>query len=84
MKRIFYTAITAGMLFVSSCSQEEGMDVTQGENQMVTFEVEIPIAESRADIGTGTHANHLLYAVYETGSTEAEPLITDIIPNGRD
>lgn len=69
MKRIFYTVIAIGMLLISSCSQEEGLDITRGEDQMVTFNVEIPMTESRTvggfTIGSGVHADKLMYAIYE-------------------
>ena len=81
MKKYFYSAIAASMLF--ACSQEEIVDVTGGESQVKTFKVEIPQLESRTvggiELGKGTQANNLIYAMYENGSTETEPLITGMV-----
>ena len=42
MKKNFYSLLAAGMLFATSCSQEELVDVTPGEGQQKTFKVELP------------------------------------------
>ena len=68
MKKYFYSVLAASMLF--ACSQEDIVDVTKGEGQQVTFQVEIPGVESRAiangiEVGAGKYANKLIYAMYE-------------------
>ena len=81
MKKYFYSALAATMLF--ACSQEEIVDVTKGEGQKVTFKVEIPSVESRTvggiEIGTGTQANALIYAMYENGGNATTPLISGVV-----
>ena len=93
MKKYFYSVLAAGMLFASSCSQDQELvDITKGEGQKVTYTVEIPGAnESRAidsdgtEIGSGKYATRLIYAQYETGTTKdaTEPLVAGIV-NHRD
>ena len=68
MKKYFYSVLAASMLF--ACSQEEIVDVTKGEGQLMTFKVEIPeIGQSRTvngtELGDGSKANKLIYAMYE-------------------
>ncbi len=86
MKKYFYSAIAASMLF--ACSQEEIVDITGGESQVKTFKVEIPQLESRTvggiEIGKGTQANTLIYAMYENDEDpntpkETTPLITGVV-----
>lgn len=86
MKKYFYSAIAASMLF--ACSQEEIVDVIGGESQIKTFKVEIPKLESRTvggiEIGKGTQANTLIYAMYENDEDpntpeETTPLITGVV-----
>lgn len=86
MKKYFYSAIAASMLF--ACSQEDIVDVTSGESQVKTFKVEIPQLESRTvggiELGKGTQANTLIYAMYENDGDpntpeETNPLITGVV-----
>lgn len=70
MKKYFYSVLAASMLF--ACSQEEIVDVTKGEGQLMTFKVEIPgVVQSRAidaegnKVGDGKYADKLVYAMYE-------------------
>ena len=87
MKKYFYSVLAASMLF--ACSQEDIVDVTKGEGQKVTFKVEIPSTESRTvggiEIGKGTQADNLIYAMYETGKDKV--LISGVVTdtdNGED
>ena len=86
MKKYFYSALAATMLF--ACSQEEIVDVTKGEGQKVTFKVEIPSVESRTvggiEIGAGTQANALIYAMYENGGNATTPLISGVVYDNAD
>lgn len=86
MKKYFYSVLAAGMLF--ACSQEEIVDVTKGEGQQVTFKVEIPSVESRTvggiEIGAGTQANALIYAMYENGGDATTPLISGVVYDNAD
>ena len=85
MKKYFYSAIAASMLF--ACSQEDIVDVTGGESQMKTFKVEIPQVESRTvggiTLGAGTQADALIYAMYENGGDETTPLISGVVYDGQ-
>ena len=82
MKKYFYSLLAAGMLFAASCSQEELVDVTQGEGQQKTFKVELPGVQSRAiaentGLGSGKYADKLICAMYEHGKDKA--LITKFV-----
>ena len=77
MKKYFYSVLAAGMLFATSCSQDEMLDITKAEDQKVTYTVQIPdVAESRAinpynvNVGEGKLATKLIYALYENGAHE--------------
>ena len=76
MKKYFYSVLAAGMLFATSCSQDDIVDITKNEGQQVTFKVEIPdAAQSRAiaegiEVGEGKLATKLIYAMYENGAHE--------------
>lgn len=77
------------MLFATSCSQEDIVDVTKGEGQQVTIKVEFPASESRAiaqgvNVGKGNMANKLVYAMYEEDQRTGEPLVTDFVDRGTD
>ena len=96
MKKYFYSVLAAGMLFATSCSQDQELvDITKGEGQQVTFKVQIPEAnESRAinvdgknvTIGDGTLATRLIYAQFEAGTTKTadEPLVVGIVDDADD
>ena len=76
MKKYFYSLLAAGMLFATSCSQDEQVDIAQGEGQLKTFTVELPGAQSRAiagniEVGTGKYADRLICAMYEHGKYNA-------------
>ena len=82
MKKIFYSMLAAGMLFATSCSQEDVVDVTKGEGQQVTIKVELLASESRAiaqgiNVGEGNMVNKLVYAMYEEDQRTGEPLVTN-------
>lgn len=82
MKKYFYSLLAAGMLFATSCSQEELVDVTQGEGQQKTFKVELLGVQSRAiaentGLGSGKYADKLICAMYEHGKDKA--LITKFV-----
>ena len=82
MKKYFYSVLAAGMLFATSCSQDELVDVTKGEGQKVTFKVELPGTESRAiaqgvEVGAGKYADKLIYAMYEEDKNDI--LVTDFV-----
>jgi len=82
MKKIFYSMLAAGMLFATSCSQEDIVDVTKGEGQQVTIKVELPASESRAiaqgiNVGEGNMVDKLVYAMYEEDQRTGEPLVTN-------
>ena len=42
MKKFFYSVLAASMLFATSCSHEDIVDITKGEGQKVTFKVNLP------------------------------------------
>ena len=81
MKKFFYSMLAAVMLFATSCSENELVDVTKGEGEKVTFMVELPGIESRAidaennTFGSGKYATRLVYAMYEEDKDDV--LITD-------
>jgi len=76
MKKYFYTMLAAGMLLATSCSQENDLvDVTGGESRMVTLKVKVPNqtasrAVGGAEIGDGSKANNLIWAMYEANTTD--------------
>lgn len=89
MKNYFYSALAAGMLFATSCSQDEMVDITKGEGQQVTFTIELPSADSRAiadgvNVGEGNMANTLLYAMYEEDKRNSEPLVANFVDRQAD
>ena len=71
MKKYFYSVLAAGMLFATSCSQDELVESPRNEGQQMTFKVEVPgVAQSRAiadgiEVGAGKYADKLVYAMYE-------------------
>ena len=87
MKKFIYSALAASMLF--ACSQEEIVDVNKSESQLMTFKVELPAtATSRTvgggiEIGAGTQADNLIYAMYEYG-IEDTPVVTGVATDGED
>lgn len=79
MKKYLYTVLAAGMLLVTSCTQDQWVDVTKGEGQLKTFRVELPGVQSRyIDNGVEVSANKLIYAMYEQGKYD-EALITEFV-----
>lgn len=80
MRKYFYPILAACMFF--ACSQEEMVDVTAPESQLVTITVELPSIESRAiaqgvDVGKGNMANTLVYAMYEEDQRSGKPLVAN-------
>ena len=71
MRKYFYSVLAAGMLFATSCSQDELVESPRNEGQQMTFKVEVPgVAQSRAiadgiEVGAGKYADKLVYAMYE-------------------
>ena len=83
MKKYFYSLLAAGMLFATSCSQDELVDFTPEEGQQKTFKVELPGVQSRAiventGLGSGKYADKLICAMYEHGKYDAA-LITKFV-----
>lgn len=73
MKKIFLSMLTSVALF-ASCSQEELVSQTSGEESMVSFTVTTPEMGSRA-AGDGTTATDLYFVVYdETEGTQVETI----------
>lgn len=93
MKKYFYSlfAAAAMLLATASCSQEEDFPGGNGQETNVTFTVKTSettatraIAEG-VEVGGGDMANHLIYAVYESGKEDAKALIQNKVeesPNG--
>lgn len=87
MKKYIYSILAAGMLF--ACSQEDIVDVTKGEGQQVTINVELPAIETRAigdgvEVGKGNMADKLIFAMYEEDQRSGAPLITRFQNRGTD
>lgn len=86
MKKFFYSVIAASMLFATSCSHEDIVDITKGEGQKVTFKVNLPEQAASRAAGDGTKADNLIFAMYENGTTEdaKEALISKLIIDSDD
>ena len=91
MKKYFYSLFAAAALILSatSCSQEEDFPGGNGQEVDVTFAVKTSdaiatraIAEG-VNVGGGNMANHLIYAVYESGK-EAKALIQNKVEETTD
>ena len=68
MKKIFLSMLTAVALF-ASCSQEELVSQTSGEESMVSFTLTTPEMGSRV-VGDGTTATDLYFVVYDETTDE--------------
>ncbi|MBQ8673876.1 MAG: hypothetical protein IJ511_07500, partial [Bacteroides sp.] len=91
MKKYFYSlfAVATLLLATTSCSQEEDFPGGNGQETNVTFAVKTSDAtNTRAiadgvNVGGGNMANHLIYAVYESGK-EAKALIQNKVEETTD
>ena len=77
MKKYFYSLFAAAALILSatSCSQEEDFPGGNGQEVDVTFAVKTSDATATrtvggVTVGKGQMANHLIYAVYKSGTEE--------------
>ena len=64
MKKFLLIAVAAMGLLFTACSKDEVAQPVGGEESVVTFTVEAPVMQTRAEHGDGTLAKNLTYAVY--------------------
>ena len=64
MKKFLLIAVAAMGLLFTACSKDEVAQPVGGEESIVTFTVEAPVMQTRAEHGDGTLAKNLTYAVY--------------------
>ena len=69
MKKLFFVAVAAIAMLATSCSKDDASTVVGGEKSTVTFAVEAPVMVTRADLGDGTTATDLSWAVYAEDGT---------------
>ena len=69
MKKLFLMAVAAVAVLATSCSKDDTNAVAGGEKSTVTFSVEAPVMVTRADLGDGTTATDLSWAVYAEDGT---------------
>ena len=69
MKKLFLMAVAAVAMLATSCSKDDTNAVAGGEKSTVTFAVEAPVMATRADLGDGTTATDLSWAVYAEDGT---------------
>ena len=69
MKKLFLMAVAAVAMLATSCSKDDTNAVAGGEKSTVTFSVEAPVMVTRADLGDGTTATDLSWAVYAEDGT---------------
>ena len=62
-------AVAAVAMLATSCSKDDTNAVAGGEKSTVTFSVEAPVMVTRADLGDGTTATDLSWAVYAEDGT---------------
>ena len=74
MKRLFFVVVAAVAMLATSCSKDDTSTVVGGETSTVTFAVEAPVMVTRADLGDGTTATDLSWAVYAEDGTYLEAL----------
>ncbi len=74
MKKLFFVAVAAIAMLATSCSKDDASTVVGGETSTVTFAVEAPVMATRADLGDGTTAVDLSWAVYAEDGTYLEAL----------
>ena len=74
MKKLFFVAVAAIAMLATSCSKDDASTVVGGETSTVTFAVEAPVMATRADLGDGTTATDLSWAVYAEDGTYLEAL----------
>ena len=74
MKRLFFVVVAAVAMLATSCSKDVTSTVVGGETSTVTFAVEAPVMVTRADLGDGTTATDLSWAVYAEDGTYLEAL----------
>ena len=74
MKKLFFVAVAAIAMLATSCSKDDASTVVGGETSTVTFAVEAPVMATRTDLGDGTTAVDLSWAVYAEDGTYLEAL----------
>ena len=65
MKKFLLIAVAAFGMLMTACSKDEVAQPVGGEESVVTFTVEAPVMQTRAEHGDGKTATELNWAVYD-------------------
>ena len=77
MKKFLLIAVAAFGMLMTACSKDEVTQPVGGEESIVTFTVEAPVMQTRAEHGDGKTATELNWAAYDhNAAINSKPLIT--------
>lgn len=80
-KKFFYGMFAAGMLFATSCSNDELNLVQSGNEAQVTFSLGLEGGIGSRTISDGSGANKLVYAVFDENGIRIDGIDQEIVNN---